>query len=466
MKNIFAVFGFLFCIFQAKADYVDTTIPVGEYPYAIAVNCVTNKIYVTNRGNRAPNGALTVDGTVTVIDGATNVTTSIDILVKGPLGIVVDSVTNKVYTVDADSFHNGNYVTIINGMTNAITNTIGIGEYFANPMIAINPTTNKIYVVKDGDDVVVIDGATNATATISGTGSGPLAVNPLTNMIYSAQGINVIAINGATNVVTTIVKAPIINGSAGEIFGGPLVVNPVTNMTYLISSVPFEGTPDGMIDGILVINGATNVTSTLVLDVQAETCNYAMAINPVANEICITDYCTGIADVISQVSINPFQYPLLTPEPDAIVINPATNATYVTNEDSGTVAIIKGINGNYSYTTLPVGNNPTALAVNSVTDKIYVLNTATAPTESSTVTVINGTTPTSIVPKAIPASIFGYSGTVVVYSLNGRQVLKIPFVATETKEALIRNIKMHAGVYEYKLLNGGKTMEEGHFVIK
>jgi len=51
----------------AQAQTVTTTVPAGSYPASAAVNPVTNKIYVANYSG----------GTVTVIDGATNTTTTV-----------------------------------------------------------------------------------------------------------------------------------------------------------------------------------------------------------------------------------------------------------------------------------------------------------------------------------------------------------------------------------------------------
>ena len=52
---------------SARADTETTTVPTGTAPGAVAVNPVTNKIYVGNRSS----------GNVTVIDGATNATTTV-----------------------------------------------------------------------------------------------------------------------------------------------------------------------------------------------------------------------------------------------------------------------------------------------------------------------------------------------------------------------------------------------------
>jgi len=55
--------------------------------------------------------------------------------------------------------------------------------------VAVNPVTNKIYVANFlSKQCTVIDGATNATATVA-TGTSPfaMAVNPVTNNIYVAN---------------------------------------------------------------------------------------------------------------------------------------------------------------------------------------------------------------------------------------------------------------------------------------
>ena len=66
-----------------------------------------------------------------------------------------------------------------------VTATIGVGSY---PLgVAVNPTTNLIYVTNaGGNSVSVISGATNAVTATIGVGSNPhgVAVNPTTNLVY------------------------------------------------------------------------------------------------------------------------------------------------------------------------------------------------------------------------------------------------------------------------------------------
>jgi YVTN family beta-propeller protein len=129
---------------------------------------VTNKIYVANNN----------DGTVTVIDGASNSTTTVTVG-SYPNWVDVNTLTNKVYVANGSD----NTVTIIDGATNGTT-TIAVGS--GPSWLAVNRVTNKIYVANaNNNSVSVIDGASNTTTTVA-VDSDPSwgVVNPVTNQIY------------------------------------------------------------------------------------------------------------------------------------------------------------------------------------------------------------------------------------------------------------------------------------------
>jgi YVTN family beta-propeller protein len=102
---------------------------VGLSPAAVAVNPVTNKIYV----------AIQSKNSVTVIDGATNTIAAANAGAL-PFAIAVNPVTNKVYVANANS----NNVTVIDGASNT---TITVGAGTRPVAVAVNPVSNKIYVV-------------------------------------------------------------------------------------------------------------------------------------------------------------------------------------------------------------------------------------------------------------------------------------------------------------------------------
>src|SRR5207253_1569837 len=69
-----------------------------------------------------------------------------------------------------------------------------------------------------------------------------------------------------------------------------------------------------------------------------------------------------------------------------VAVNPVTNKIYVVNRDSNSVTVIDGATNSNDTTTVTAGIAPIAIAVNPVTNKIYVANSG-----SSNVTVVDGT---------------------------------------------------------------------------
>jgi YVTN family beta-propeller protein len=223
----------------------------------IAVNAVTNKVYVAN-----------VHGNVTVIDGATNAETAVA-LGALPGAIAANPVTNKVYVVN----QTGNSLTVIDGATNATT-VIPAGS--GGP-IAVNAATNKIYESNTGgNSVTVIDGVTNAATTVAlESYPGAIAVNPVTNLVYvDVEGTGSVAvIDGATNAVTYV--------PVGD-EPGVLAVNTVTNTVYV---AVFHS------KNVAVIDGLTNAVSTITVGTHPE----CVAVNEATNKVYATDDSYNVA---------------------------------------------------------------------------------------------------------------------------------------------------------------------------
>jgi len=297
-----------------------TTVATGADSRSVAVNPVTNKIYVANF----------ISNDVTVIDGTNDSVAATVAAGSSPVAIAVNSVTNKIYVAN----HNSNDVTVIDGANNSAV-TVAAGT---NPRaVAINQVTNKIYVtnqslggtVPDGT-VTVIDGSNNSTATIS-TGFEPfgLAVNSVTNKIYvacNASG-NITAIDGTDNSTTTIADPD--HASAVQV-----AVNPVTNKVYVIHS----NSPD-----VTVIDGTNN--STTVVPGQNSSDPQALAIDTETNKIYVADCGTGCEGGDNVIVIDGTDNSISgIPTPGAntvdIAVNPGTHKVYVANQDSNDVTVI------------------------------------------------------------------------------------------------------------------------------
>jgi RHS repeat-associated protein len=294
---------------------------------SVAVNPVANKIYVTNNASN----------TVTVIDGATNSTTTVATN-PGPTSVAVDSYTNKIYVTNI-----GNTVTVIDGATNTTT-TVVVGNnnapvLFGNFLksVAINPVTHKVYVANYSDNTVsVIDGFNNSNVftvvtDMFSTGPNAVAVNSTTNKIYVANrtNINVTVIDGATNIPSTVQV---------DVSPNNISINEITNKIYLTH-------PD--LNVVTVIDGATNATST----VQTGASPVAIVANPNNNQIYVANYYGNTVTVIDGAT-NTTATVAVGLAPRALGLNPVTNKVYVANYSSNTVTVING-----AITTIPLSAN-------------------------------------------------------------------------------------------------------------
>ena len=161
-------------VIDGNTDTLIATVTVGLVPIGVAVNPVTNKIYVFNQCGNSNN--CSSNGTVTVIDGATNQTTSIDVD-WNPAVILVNTQTNKIYVVNncgnnsqsADCLANGTVVpgtvSVIDGATNQVQR-VNVGNFAAG--LFVNAVSNEAYVVNQADnDISIINGSTLATTTVA-----------------------------------------------------------------------------------------------------------------------------------------------------------------------------------------------------------------------------------------------------------------------------------------------------------
>jgi YVTN family beta-propeller protein len=367
----------------------------------VEVNTVTNKIYAVS------------STVVTVIDGATNNTTPVTVPQVSE-GLAVNPVTNKIYVGNA-IFAN---VTVIDGATNS-TSSVGAGSGTSNSpnLFAVNPVTNKIYVINGGTaSLVVIDGATNSTTTlpVGNTFISAMALNPVTNQIYLTGADNVLVIDGATNGMTTVSQ-----NTAGDNGSPAMIVNPVTDRIY-VADTNFGTSVVTVIDGatnttatvstasgpnavavnpvtnqiyfpdiggttVTVINGLTNLTTPVTVG----TSPAALDINVVTNQIYVANSGSSNVSVINGATNTVTATVSVGTNPQAVAVNPVTNKVYVANFGSGNVIVIDGVTNTVTG-TVGVGTNPQALAINPVTNRIYVANNG-----SSNVTVIDGATNTT-----------------------------------------------------------------------
>ena len=179
-----------------SAGYTASLIPTGIEEFVVAVDPASSAVYL---------GAAT--GPLTVVDGTTNtVTTTIGL--PGPSrGIAVDPVTDTIYVSVAQTTTSQPAVDVIDGATNTVTDTIPLPAGSAPAGVAVDSSTDKVYVAEEGTAAVaVIDGSSDmVTATVSTSGIGDpsqLAVDEASDVIWTgtANGF-LVPINGASNTV-------------------------------------------------------------------------------------------------------------------------------------------------------------------------------------------------------------------------------------------------------------------------
>ncbi len=284
------------------------TIRVGSQPVAIAVNPVTNKIYVGNTGG----------GTVSVIDGTTDAVTRTVEVGALPYVVAVNPTSNKIYVSKTFS----NTMTVIDGATNTTSN---LKAGIQADAIAVNPATNKIYLTNyESQDVTVMDGAThNTTAVVAGVHVWAIAQNPVTNKIYVANkgSSNLTVIDGSTN-RTTIVKT----GDSPCAVG----VDSVMNRVYAVNYAS---------DSVTVIDGANNsVIATVVVGTRPQ----AIGVNSVTHTIYVAHTHGNSVTVIDGAKNSVIGTVATGNGPYAIAVDTAANKAYVSTMGENNLSVIDG----------------------------------------------------------------------------------------------------------------------------
>ncbi len=270
-----------------------------------------------------------------------------------PTALAINPATNKIYVVNTQ----GDTLTVVDGGNLAAPGTrVIVGTLPVDA--AVNPVTNKIYVANsDSKSVSVIDGANLAAAPVNvtvDTTPVAIAVNRITNTVYvvNKDSNSVSVINGTTNAVAN----PITVGLAPF----AIALNPVTNKIYVANSA-----------SVSVIDGANPATAPVT--VQTGAAPVSITVNPVTNKVYVANKVNTVT-VIDGATNGVVTSVAVANGPDAIAVNTVTNKIYVLcSFPSNTVSVIDGTSNTFR-TNVPVGDTPVELAVNSTTNQIYVAN--------------------------------------------------------------------------------------------
>jgi YVTN family beta-propeller protein len=383
-------------VIDGSTNTVVATIPVSDTPYEVAVNPVTNRIYVTDVHWQ----------TTTVIDGETDTITGGLTLGAHPYGVAVNLASNRVYVTESGD----DDIESIDGSTNQRVATFPTAD---NPSaIAVNPSTNRIYVANSGSDSVsVIYDSINPVTTIP-VGAAPrgIVVNPGSNRVYVANedSSTVSVIDAVSNSIVTTIPV-------GR-YPRYVALNPLTDRIYVAN----QGD-----DIVSIIDGATN---QVVGAVGVGDYPVGIAVNPSMNTIYVANYLSGNVSVIDGTS-NTVTTTIPAGEagvygPFDVAVNPATNRLYVSVMDVGesfnhmSLLVIDG-DTNTPAATMPLDCRAIDIAVNPATNRIYACDSVI---DGATNTVVDTLVRLSQFIEVNPATNRVYassSGGEVVWVIDG-----------------------------------------------
>lgn len=310
--------------------------------------------------------------------------------------------TGKVYAVD--NAHDAVSVFVQDAVTPV---SVKVGK--APVALAINETTNRIYVANNaGESVSVIDGTSDAVVETVSVGTLPytLAVNPVTNKVFVSNTFSdkITLIDGATNATSTI-KA----GSADSI-----VIDTKLDRAYLIG---WEGTSLTVLDSKPTIIGKIKMGGMHL---------WGMAIDESAGKLYVTRAGNAELAIVDETSGSVTNIPTGS-TPCAVALNPVTDRIYVVNHEEDTVTVVAAKEGKV-LATVKVGEKPQGIAIDAKANRIYVSNV-----HGDSISVIDGAQNTvTNTPRAPhnPYALAVSEGKTRVYAVPQHEA---PFAVTNTK---------------------------------
>ncbi len=213
---------------------LDGAFGVGRQPWGVAVNPITDKVYVADF----------TDGDVRVLQASTLTPLATIPMGGEPTFVEVDSAANRAFTVS----HLQNRLVVINGSLNTVEAsqpTGGAGAFG----LAINPALNRAYVSHRGTgDIATMDGSHGwqsiESQRINACGADrtpyALAFNVANNRLYVAcatdDNVNFAVVYRAAGTgLTRLATLPL--GAGGSNGGGGIAVNPTTGNVFFTNSV-------------------------------------------------------------------------------------------------------------------------------------------------------------------------------------------------------------------------------------
>ncbi len=320
-------------VLTAQPVLADTVLTGFGSPKEIAVNPVTNRTYVADQSARE---IVVFEGT----DFSTRRSISTGSVI--PFAITVNPRTNEIWYLSFGS----NQAWVIDGETET-TETVPIGAGGLTGRIVANPVTNEIWVGRR-DGVTVIDGEDRSFQTISLPLSlYDLALDPVRNRVWFHRGTTtIVVIDGVTLATQSISTSPF---EPSEI-----AIDPVRDLVYATSFTQ---------DDLLIIDGSDLSTTTVPVGTAP---NY-VAVNPVTNEIWVTSEGGDEVRVVDGATLATRTIAVGSTPGDTI-LDTSRNRAYVPATTS--IDVIDGTDDSVESFVVPA--TPYRGAVNPVTGRAWI----------------------------------------------------------------------------------------------
>jgi YVTN family beta-propeller protein len=287
-----------------------------------------------------------------------------------PWEVAADPAIGLVYVTNEDS----NTVSVINEATYTVR-TISVGH---DPQgIAVDAATDTIYVTNFADDSLSVIHGLTVTHTITGLGTDPdaVAVDAATDTIYVSGYLssNIFVINGGTNTVTATIAVPGANIH-------DLAVDPATGTLYAsaynLNSVEVIDTGTNTVTGQL-----TGLLGPDGLAVDAATRDLYVAMNYQSADRVAVYYANIIRNVI-HARHDPANGHTVAVDALTDTVFVSLSAAPITG--AGSVAVVNG-RRHKIIKTVTVGDDPNGIDVDPTTGTVFVANSG-----SNTVTAFAG----------------------------------------------------------------------------
>ena len=304
----------------------------------------------------------------------------------GP-SIAIDSASHRAYVTS----YLGNALTVLDTSTNSFVTTIQLSsptsvvvdsipiELVKASRPALLPPVGglskpTVFVTELDGPLAVIDPSTNtvtATVPVGDNTNDSLAVDPSSHTLYAGGEVGSTTGKSAVTVIDGIHRTVKSTVTMTGGFFKHSVVDPNTHTVY------FTGC---CLNAMWTLAGPTATTFSPVSVPGAD----GAALDTATHLLYVTNFGSPGAVSVVNTSTNAITATIpVGAEPSAVAVDSSANTIYVANPVANTVSVVDGAT-NQVAATVPVGSDPSAIAVDPATHTAYVVNAG-----SSSVSVIS-----------------------------------------------------------------------------